>query len=42
MNDMHHPLVNEIHPNNTNLKNTNLSNVKTTGREEVVENLKWR
>jgi len=33
-------LVNEIHPNNTNLKNTNLNNVNTAGREEVVENSK--
>jgi len=40
VNDIHHPLVNEIHSNNTNLKNTNLSNVKTAGREEVVENSK--
>jgi len=43
--DMHHPsehsaplLVNDVHPNNTNLKNTSLSNVNTAGREEVVEN----
>ena len=43
--DMHHPgehgappLVNEVHPNNTNLKNTNLNNVSTTSNKEVVEN----
>ena len=36
----HHapPLVNDVHPNNTNIKNTNLSNVNTAGRKEVVEN----
>ena len=43
--DMHHsgehavpPLVNEVHPNNTNLKKTNLNNVNTTSNKEVVEN----
>src|SRR4030066_2220171 len=42
---MHHPgehhappLVNKVHPNNTNIKNTNLNNVNRTGSEEVVEN----
>jgi hypothetical protein len=42
---MHHPgehgappLVNEVHPNNTNIKKTNLNNVNTTSNEEVVEN----
>jgi hypothetical protein len=43
--DMHHPgehyaplLVNKVHPNNTNIKNTNLNNVNRASREEVVEN----
>jgi len=42
---MHHPgehsalpLVNEVHPNNTNIKKTNLNNVNTAGSKEVVEN----
>ena len=42
---MHHPgehyappLVNDLHPNNTNLKNTSLNNVKRTSRESDVEN----
>ena len=45
VNDMHHPgehaappLVNEVHPNNTNIENTNLNNVNRASREEVVEN----
>lgn len=44
VNDMHHhgehgapPPVNDIHPNNTNIKNTSLNNVNRAGRE-VVEN----
>lgn len=47
VNDMHHPgehaappLVNEVHPNNTNIKNTNLNNVNKTSRQEVVGNSK--
>ncbi len=43
--DMHHPgehyappLVKDMHPNNTNLKNTSLNNVKRISREENVEN----
>jgi len=43
--DMHHsgehgapPLVNEVHPNNTNIKKTSLNNVNKTSSEEVVEN----
>jgi len=43
--DVHHPgahhappLVNDVHPNNTNVKKTNLNNVNTIGREGVVEN----
>jgi hypothetical protein len=43
--DMHHPgehsalpLVNGVLPNNTSIKNTNLSNVNSTNSEEVVEN----
>jgi len=43
--DMHHPgehyappLVNDLHPNNTNLKNNSLNNVKRTSRESDVEN----
>jgi len=43
--DMHHPgedhaspLVNDLHPNNTNIKNTSLNNVKRADREEDVEN----
>ena len=45
VNDMHHPgehgtppLVNEVHPNNTNIKKTNLNNVNRASMEEVVEN----
>jgi hypothetical protein len=45
--DMHHPgahyalpLANDVHPNNTNIKKTNLDNVNKTSREEVVENSK--
>ena len=45
VNNMHHPgehgtspLVNEIHPNNTNIKKTNLNNVNVVNREEIVEN----
>jgi len=45
VNGMHHlgeygapPLVNEVHPNNTNVKKTDLNNVNTASREEVVEN----
>jgi len=45
VNGMHHPgehstppLVNEVHPNNTNIKKTNLNNVSTAGRERDVEN----
>jgi DNA-binding transcriptional regulator YhcF (GntR family) len=43
--DMHHPgehsaplLVNEVHPNNTNIKKTSLDNVNKASSEEVVEN----
>lgn len=43
--EMHHPgehqappLVNEVHPNNTNIKNTKLDNVNRASREEIVEN----
>ncbi|OFW63397.1 MAG: hypothetical protein A2Z35_03575 [Actinobacteria bacterium RBG_19FT_COMBO_36_27] len=43
--DMHHPgehhappLVNKVHPNNTNIKNTNLNNVNKASSEEIVEN----
>ena len=43
--NMHHPgahhappLVNDLHPNNTNIKKTNLNNVKRVSREKVVEN----
>jgi len=43
--DMHYPgahhappLENDVHPNNTNLKKTNLNNVNTAGKEGVVEN----
>ena len=43
--DMHHPgahgappLVNEVHPNNTSIKKTNLNNVNRASREEAVEN----
>jgi hypothetical protein len=43
--DMHHPgehhappLVNKVHPNNTNIKNNNLNNVNKAGSEEIVEN----
>jgi len=43
--DMHHPgahyappLVNDVHPNNTNIKKTNLNNVNRAGIEGVVEN----
>ncbi len=32
------PLVNDVHPNNTNLKNTNLNNVNRAISEEVEEN----
>jgi hypothetical protein len=42
---MHHPgahhappLVNDLHPNNTNIKKTNLNNVNRAGSEVVVEN----
>jgi len=42
---MHHPgehtalpLVNGVHPNNTNTKKTNLNNVNRASRKEVVEN----
>jgi len=42
---MHHPgeysaplLVNDLHPNNTNIKNTSLNNVNKTSSKEVVEN----
>jgi len=42
--DMHHPgehgalpLVNEVHPNNTNIKKTNLNNVNRAGSKDVVE-----
>ena len=45
VNDMHHPgehaappLVNNVHPNNTNIKKTNLNNVNSADRKEVVEN----
>ncbi|MCL4415758.1 MAG: helix-turn-helix domain-containing protein [Actinobacteria bacterium] len=45
VNKMHHPgehgappPVNDIHPNNTNIKNTSLNNVNREGREQVVEN----
>ena len=45
VNDMHHPgehdappLVNEVHPNNTNIEKTNLNNVNKAGRGEVVDN----
>jgi predicted transcriptional regulator len=45
VNGMHHPgehsaplLVNEVHPNNTNIKKTSLNNVNKTSSEEVVEN----
>ena len=45
VNDMHHPgehgtplLVNEVHPNNTNIKKTSLNNVNRASREEIVEN----
>ena len=45
VNGMHHPgehsaplLVNEVHPNNTNIKKTSLNNVNKTISEEVVEN----
>jgi len=36
----HHtpPLVNDVHPNNTNIKYTNLNNVNRVGSKEVVEN----
>jgi len=43
--DMHHPgehhappLVKGVHPNNTNIKNTSLDNVKRAGSKKVVEN----
>ena len=43
--DMHHPgahdappLVNEVHPNNTNIKKTNLNNVNSASREGAMEN----
>ncbi|GAI48510.1 unnamed protein product, partial [marine sediment metagenome] len=43
--DMHHPgahyappLVNDVHPNNTNIKKTNLNNVNRAGIEGDVEN----
>jgi hypothetical protein len=32
------PLVNEVHPNNTNIKKTDLNNVNIAKSEEVVEN----
>jgi len=45
--DMHHPsehhappLVKGVHPNNTNIKNTSLKNVKRASGKEVVENSK--
>ena len=45
VNDMHHSgehgtplLVNEVHPNNTNIKKTSLNNVNRASREEIVEN----
>jgi ssDNA-binding Zn-finger/Zn-ribbon topoisomerase 1 len=45
VNDMHHPgehlappLVKDMHPNNTVVKNTNLNNVNRSGREDYVEN----
>jgi hypothetical protein len=45
VNGMHHPgeygappLVNEVHPNNTNIKKKNLNNVNIADRKEVVEN----
>jgi len=45
VNDVHHPgeycappLVNEVHPNNTNIKKTNLNNVNRASIEGVVEN----
>ena len=45
VNDMHHPgehgtpsLVNEVHPNNTNIKKTSLNNVNRASSGEVVEN----
>jgi len=35
----HHipPLVNDVHPNNTSIKNTNLNNVNRAGSKEIVE-----
>ena len=38
----HHapPLVNDVHPNNTGIKNTNLNNVNKASMEGVVENSK--
>ena len=45
VNDMHRPgehgapsVVNEVHPNNTNIKKKNLNNVNTADEAEVVEN----
>jgi hypothetical protein len=45
--DMHHPgahyalpLVSDVHPNNTNIKKTNLNNVNRASREEAVGNSK--
>ena len=45
VNDMHHPgeqgapsVVNEVHPNNTNIKKNNLNNVNTSDEAEVVKN----
>ena len=45
--DMHHPsvhhappLVNDLHPNNTNIKKTNLNNVNRAGSKKIVENSK--
>ena len=45
VNVMHHPgeraappLVNGVHPNNTNIEKTNLNNVNRASREEVVKN----
>ena len=47
--DMHHPgayvalpLANEIHPNNTSVKKTNLNNVNRISEGEVVENARER
>ena len=47
--DMHHPgahgaqpLLNDVHPNNTSIKKTNLNNVNKTSEGEVVENARER